>query len=128
MQTKPLSHFHVQRYSITKITHIVVKNKLSQALIYLSVIYVQTTSTWAVTQCTHTYVGTVSILHCRSFLTALAVLTGYRQTRKSSSRIPRRIRATKPSGNFFLQNKFVLVAMHNQCNLVYTWVLRWWGA
>ena len=32
MQTRTLSHFHVQRYSITKITHIVVKNKLSPYL------------------------------------------------------------------------------------------------
>ena len=77
---------------------------------------------------THVHeIGTVSILHCESFLTVLAVLTGYRQTCRGSSRIPRRIRATKTSGNFFMQNKFILVAMHNHCNLVYTWVLRWWG-
>ena len=35
MQTRTLSHFHVQRYSITNITHIVVKNRLTHALIYL---------------------------------------------------------------------------------------------
>ena len=35
MQTRTLWHFHVQRYSITKMTHILFK-KLSQALIYLS--------------------------------------------------------------------------------------------
>ena len=74
---------------------------------------------------THVHdIGT--ILHCESFLTALAVLTGYRQTCRGSSRIPRRIRATKTSGNFFMQNTFILVAMRNHCNLlVYAWV---WGA
>ena len=36
MQTRTLSHFHVQRYRIKNITHIVVKDRLSQALIYLS--------------------------------------------------------------------------------------------
>ena len=37
VQIRTLSHLHVQRYSITKITHIVVKNRLSHALIYLRV-------------------------------------------------------------------------------------------
>ena len=66
-------------------------------------------------------IGTITILHCESFFTALAVLTGYRQTCIGSSRIPRRTRATKNSGNFLMQNKFIVVAMHNHCNiLVYT--------
>ena len=34
--TRTLWHFYVQRYSITKMIHTLVKNKLSQALVYLS--------------------------------------------------------------------------------------------
>ena len=42
VQTRTLWHFHVQRHSITKMTHILVKNKLSQALIYLSTVEMST--------------------------------------------------------------------------------------